>query len=178
MRKTKKAVAAILTLLLIVSMTACALHGKNLTMDALVNASTRDEVIELLGDSFSAAGDSDWYESVEYMGEPYSMLVSYCDNTLDNIAMHCNYEGMRGMDLVLERLNYTVTARERQLAKNALEEVACELTEKYGEPEVYYSPVETTTRSWYVGDCEIELEDHTGNDQFKALGAYEILIWY
>ena len=37
MRKTKKAVAAILTLLLIVSMTACALHGKNLTMDALVN---------------------------------------------------------------------------------------------------------------------------------------------
>ena len=76
MRKTKKAVAAILTLLLIVSMTACALHGKNLTMDALVNASTRDEVIELLGDSFSAAGDSDWYESVEYMGEPYSMLVS------------------------------------------------------------------------------------------------------
>lgn len=129
MRKTKKAVAAILTLLLIVSMTACAPHGKNLTMDALVNASTRDEVIELLGDSFSAAGDSDWYESVEYMGEPYSMLVSYCDNTLDNIAMHCDYEGMRGMDLVLERLNYTVTARERQLAKNALEEVACELTE-------------------------------------------------
>ena len=178
MKKTKRAVAAFLMLLLIVSMSACAPHGKNLTLDALVNASTRDEVIELLGEPSSAEGDSDWYESVEYMGDPYSMLVSYYDNTLDNIAMHCDYEGMRGIDLVLERLDYTVTARERQLAKDDLEEVARELTEKYGDPEVYYSPVETTTRSWYIGDCEIELEDHTGNDQFKALGAYEILIWY
>ena len=50
---------------------------------------------------------------------------------------------------------------------------------KYGDPEIYDSPVDTTTYSWYVGDCEIELADYTGNDQFlKVFGAYEIIIYY
>ena len=178
MKKTKETAAVFLTLLLVVLMSACVPQVKELTMDALVNASTREEMIKLLGEPSSAEEDSDWYESVEYMGEPYSVLISYHNDTTDNLAMHYDYEGMRGMDLVLERLDYTVTARERQLAKDNLEEVARELTEKYGDPEVYRSPVKTTTRSWYGGNCEIELEDHTENDQLKAFGAYEILIWY
>ena len=93
--------------------------------------------------------------------------------------MHYLYDGMRGMDSVLERLDYTVTAKDRRLAKEAIETAACELAEKYGDPEIYDSPVDTTTYSWYVGDCEIELADYTGNDQFlKVFGAYEIIIYY
>lgn len=114
-------------------MSACSAHGKKLTMDAFLKAETRDDIIDLLGEpSSSESGDDyyDHYDSVMYIGDTYSTLVSYySDSTLCIIVMHYLYDGMRGMDSVLERLDYTVTAKDRQLAKEAIETAACELAE-------------------------------------------------
>ena len=183
MKIAKKILASALAFLWLISMSACSAYGKKLTMDAFLKAETRDDIIDLLGEpSSSESGDDyyDHYDSVMYIGDTYSTLVSYySDSTLCIIVMHYLYDGMRGMDSVLERLDYTVTAKDRQLAKEAIETAACELAEKYGDPEIYDSPVDTTTYSWDVGDCEIELADYTGNDQFlKVFGAYEIIIYY
>ncbi len=178
--KMKRAISTVLTLLLIVSMSACAAQGKKLTIDTFLTAETRDDIIELLGEPSSSESGDDHYDSVMYMGDTYSTLVNYySDGVLNALVMHYYYEGMRAhLDSVTEMFDYALTPNDRQLAKESLETVACELAEKYGDPKVYDSPIDTTTYTWYVGDCEIQLEDHTENDQFKVLGAYEITIYY
>ena len=178
--KMKRAISTVLTLLLIVSMSACAAQGKKLTIDTFLTAETRDDIIELLGEPSSSESGYDHYDSVMYMGDTYSTLVNYySDGVLNALVMHYYYEGMRAhLDSVAEMFDYALTSSDRQLAKESLETVACELAEKYGDPKVYDSPIDTTTYTWYVGDCEIQLEDHTQNDQFKVLGAYEITIYY
>lgn len=178
--KMKRAISTILTLLLVVSMSACAAQEKKLTIDTFLTAETRDDIIDLLGEPSSSESGYDHYDSVMYMGDTYSTLVNYySDGVLNALVMHYYYEGMRAhLDSVAEMFDYALTPNDRQLAKESLETAACELAEKYGDPKVYDSPIDTTTYTWYVGDCEIQLEDHTENDQFKVLGAYEITIYY
>ena len=118
MKIAKKILASALAFLWLISMSACSAHGKKLTMDAFLKAETRDDIIDLLGEpSSSESGDDyyDHYDSVMYIGDTYSTLVSYySDSTLCIIVMHYLYDGMRGMDSVLERLDYTVTAKDRE----------------------------------------------------------------
>lgn len=180
MKIAKKILASALAFLWLISMSACSAHGKKLTMDAFLKAETRDDIIDLLGEPSSSESGYDHYDSVMYMGDTYSTLVNYySDGVLNALVMHYYYEGMRAhLDSVAEMFDYALTPSDRQLAKESLETVACELAEKYGDPKVYDSPIDTTTYTWYVGDCEIQLEDHTENDQFKVLGAYEITIYY
>lgn len=180
MKISKKILVIALTFLWLISMSACSAQGKKLTMDAFLKAETRDDIIELLGEPSSSESGADHYDSVPYMGDTYSTLVNYSSNgALRALVMHYYYEGMRAhLDSVAEMFDYVLTSKDRQLAKENLETVACELAEKYGDPEIYDSPIDTTTYSWYVGDCEIQLEDHTENDQFKVFGAYEITIYY
>ena len=180
MKISKKILVIALTFLWLISMSACSAQGKKLTMDAFLKAESRDDIIELLGEPSSSESGYDHYDSVMYIGDTYSTLVDcYSDGTLNALVMHYYYDGMRAhLDSAAEMFDYILTSKDRQLAKESLETVARELTDKYGDPKVYDSPINTTTYSWYVGDCEIQLEDHTENDQFKVLGAYEITIYY
>ena len=108
MKIAKKILASAMAFLWLISMSACSAHGKKLTMDAFLKAETRDDIIDLLGEpSSSESGDDyyDHYDSVMYIGDTYSTLVSYySDSTLCIIVMHYLYDGMRGMDSVLEGL--------------------------------------------------------------------------
>lgn len=158
MKLTKRILVTALALLLLLSMSACGASEKGLTMDALLEAETKDDIIELLGEPSSSEDSRDYYESIEYLGESYVVLVSYFGNAPQEI-----------------RLAYFEDAAQ---AKACVSSAAHTLTETYGEPDIWNSPVNTTTYTWNINGREIELQDNTDNEVLADYFPYDITISY
>lgn len=158
MKTAKRILVSALAFLWLISMSACSASEKGLTMDALLKAETRDDIIELLGEPSSSEDLRDYYDSVEYLGAAYVVLVSYLGDAPQEI--HLAY------------------FEETKQAKACVSSAAHTLTETYGEPDIWNSPVNTTTYTWNIDGREIELQDNTDNEVLADYFPYYIAISY
>lgn len=147
--------------------------GNALTIETLLELETKSAVIERLGEPYL----SDTYDfySVSLMDKDWKMMVDYRDDAVDEIALNYYLPGME-TESVFDMLSYTPKAEDIVQAEIVLDHVITDLTEKYGSPHIFRSPVNTTTYTWNCGEQTVEVQDNIENEQLWVFGAIEIYL--
>lgn len=163
-------IAAMLIIIGVIS--AVIAKNKDLTIDKLLALETREDVISLLGKS-----EEDSYD-VTFMGNEFYMLVDYNDDFIDHCSLTYDFLGMQNIELAVDILDYEPTDKDISTANKLVEELLGVFTEKFGDPEVFNSPVSTTTYTWIVDSNEVELVNSIKNDELCLMGAIDIRVKY
>lgn len=166
--------AIVVTVILIIISVISAIVAKNkdLTIDKLLALETREDVISLLGKS-----EEDSYD-VTFMRNDFYMLVDYNDDFIDHCSLTYDFPGMENIELAVDILDYEPTDKDISTANKLVEELLSVFTEKFGDPEVFNSPVSTTTYTWIVDSNEVELVNSIENDELCLIGAIDIRVKY
>lgn len=106
------------------------------------------------------------------------MLVDYDEETLESISLTYYFIGMQDVELATDMISYKPSSEDISKAEIFVEELVTTFTEKYGEPDIFNSPVSTTTYTWNANDCEIEVQNNIDNEQLSLIGAIDISIEY
>ena len=149
---------------------------REITMEKLLALETKEDVVEWLGTP-DKSDTCDLYRSVSFMGHKYSLLIDYDTEDLDNVALTYSYPSLENVD-VADWFTFEPTSADILEAETVLTETLTALTEKWGEPKIYNSPVRTTTYTWVVGISEISLTESLNNDALSTLGVIIIDIEY
>ena len=143
-----------------------------LTIEKLLSLYTQDDVTSLLGKPDNAEYNS--YD-VKFIGEKFYLAFDYDGNELTDFSLAYHYPGTEDLETAGELLDYKITSRDREAADKILDEVMSSFQEKYGDPKVFNSKVDTTTYTWVINDRMIELYDYTDNDDMGSMfGAFSI----
>lgn len=143
-----------------------------LTIEKLLLLYTQDDVTSLLGEPDNAEYNS--YD-VKFMSEKFYLAFDYDGNELTDFSLVYHYPGTEDLETAGELLDYKITSRDRASANKILDEVMSSFKEKYGDPKVFNSEVDTTTYTWIINDRMIELYDYTDNDDMGSMfGAFSI----
>ncbi len=172
-KKIKKiGIVAVVIAVLIGIGSAIYAKTKELTIEKLLAWYTKKDVVSLVGSD----DDNDGFYDVKYLGKKFSLIVKYDGDNLNRWSLSYNYPGVDDLDSIMDLPDYKVTEKDRTAAANVLDELLKFYTELFGEPEIFESPVNTTTYTWIVHDRMIELTDYTGNNDLALISAIEIRV--
>lgn len=173
---TIAAIVAAVILIIVGIISAVIAKNRDLTIDKLLTLETREDVISLLGKSDDSETEDSY--DVTFMRNDYYMIVKYNDDSIDHCTLTYDFPGMANIELAVDMLEYEPTSKDISVANNLVDELLNTFNEKFGEPEVFNSPVSTTTYTWIVDSNEIELVNYIGNDELSLIGAIDIRINY
>lgn len=173
---TIAAIVAAVILIIVGIISAVIAKNRDLTIDKLLTLETREDVISLLGKSDDSETEDSY--DVTFMRNDYYMIVKYNDDSIDHCTLTYDFPGMANIELAVDMLEYEPTSKDISVANNLVDELLNTFNEKFGEPEVFNSPVSTTTYTWIVDSNEIELVNYIGNDELSLIGAIDIRIQY
>lgn len=176
-KKNKKRLTTFAIIALTVAIlltTGIAIYNKitELTIEKLLCLYTQEDVKSLLGKPDNAEYNS--YD-VKFMGEKFYLAFDYDGEELNDFSLVYRYPGADDLESAGELLDYKVTSSDRKAANKILNEVISSFKEKYGDPKIFNSEVDTTTYTWVINDRMIELYDYTDNDDMGSMfGAFSI----
>lgn len=154
--------------------TGIAIYNKitELTIEKLLCLYTQEDVKSLLGKPDNAEYNS--YD-VKFMGEKFYLAFDYDGEELNDFSLVYRYPGADDLETAGELLNYKITSNDRKAANRILDKVISSFKEKYGDPKIFNSEVDTTTYTWVINDRMIELYDYTDNDDMGSMfGAFSV----
>ncbi len=157
-------------------MSACSSSIDNLTINTLLELRTKNDVVECFGKP--ASTESYDHYDVIFMDNKFSMLVNYNEEALEHILLTYYFIGMQDIELAMDMLSYSPSLDDINKAELFVKELVSSFEEKFGEPEIFNSPVETKTYIWTVEGCEIQVQDNIDNEQLSLIGAIEVKVKY
>ena len=150
-------------------------HSDKITIDNLLAIESKEDAKKLLGRPKNAQNDS--YD-IKFMGNEVLLLVDYSDSAITDISLGYFFEGINNAGMsASEILSYQPSRKDIQSANRFLDVLIADFTEKFGNPQIFNSPVNTTTYTWFYGENEIEVQDNINSD-IGVMGAIDIRIKY
>ncbi len=144
-------------------------------IDTLLELENKNDIEKLL-DTYRSEENNSY--DVEFMEQEVLLLVDYNGESIDDISIGYHFEGIHNADMSIgEILSYQPSQQDIRNAENFLYELVDDFTEKFGEPQIFNSPVNTTTYTWFHNECEIEVIDCINSDT-GVMGAVDIRIKY
>ncbi len=146
-----------------------------LTMDKILPLYTKEDVAALLGESNGGTSVAQQYD-VTFMGEKYSLIVSYDNNKIKEWSLTYMYPGAAKLESAKDIANYTATSKEERAANAVLSKLLESFKEKYGEPKVSESETIFNTYTWIVNDRMIVVYDDTGKHSLSSISPIRISV--
>lgn len=146
-----------------------------LTMDKILPLYTKEDVVALLGESNGGTSVAQQYD-VTFMGEKYSLIVSYDNNKIKEWSLTYMYPGAAKLESAKDIANYTANSKEERAANAVLSKLLESFKEKYGEPKVSESETIFNTYTWIVNDRMIVVYDDTGKHSLSSISPIRISV--
>lgn len=174
--RLRKCTLNILVVVIAFCISACSSNGENLSIEAFLELESKKDVVDCFGEPISTES-YDHYDVI-FMDNNFSMLVDYDEETLESISLTYYFIGMQDVEMAMDMISYEPSSDDISKAEIFVEELVSTFTGKYGEPDIFNSPVSTTTYTWIVDDCEIEVQNNINNEQLSLIGAIDVRIEY
>lgn len=145
-----------------------------LTIEEMLALYTKDDVVALIGKPDEDANVVQY--DVSFMGETYSLMLTYNGGKLNHWSMSYSYPGIDKLDSIFDIPDYYITTKDRDAAHNVREELIKTFEEKFGEPQIIDLEKNITSYTWVVNDRMIEVWDYRGNRDLSLVQAISVRV--
>lgn len=168
-------IAAVITIIIVICIISSAIaKSRDLTLDKLLPLETREDVISLLGESKSTEVENSY--DVTFMSDDYFVMFDYNDNNIDHYTLTYSFPGSKNIENALDLINYKPAYKDIATANKTFDKLLSAFKEELGTPDIFNSPVSTTTYTWTTDAREIELVNYIDNEELSVIGAIDIRV--
>lgn len=189
--KLKNIIVAIIALSMILCLCSCSKNNDGVKVDSGVSQKidietflalkNKNDVQKCFGNPLPTEEgyeEYEHYDDIVFMDNNLSIMACYEDENLHSIGLTYYFVGMQDLELAKDMMAYVPSVVDVKNAENFIVEIVDDFTEKFGEPEVFNSPVNTTTYTWTLDGCEIKVQDCIDSDPLRLTGAINIDLNY
>lgn len=147
---------------------------KNLTFEDILNIQTESDVSKHFGSTMTSEDDD--FVDITFMNKNVSVSVDYDGKNVERIKLYYGFEGMKDIESIIDSLSYKPTSKDIADAREFWEQICTYCNENYGDADIWNSPVNTSTYTWILETCEIEVVNYIENEDLSLLSAVDITI--
>ena len=143
--------------------------SKEITIEKLLELSTREEVSDLFGAALNE-GDYDYYEAIALYEDNFNAYFYYKDNELNKWKLSFIYPEWKELRALSGIAFLKAQTEASSTAISVMNNVLSELTSQLGGPEVIELDCECIAFKWSVNDCTIELYSRSKHVLHSSVG--------
>ena len=110
------------------------------------------------------------------MSDDYFMMFDYNNNNIDHYTLTYSFPGSENIENALDLINYKPTSKDIATANKTFDKLLNAFKEALGTPDIFNSPISTTTYTWTTDTREIELVNYIDNEELSVIGAIDIRV--
>lgn len=143
---------------------------RSVSIDELIKLSSRKDV-----ESIATYDKEDDIYYVSFLNTRFSIRFSLDKNeSITTWTLSYNFPGQDAVETVEELLSYQPSAEELNAAQSLMNDILIYMTERFGSPDVWESPVDTITYTWIVDNWEIDITDSSMNKDLRIIDVIDI----